>query len=169
MSLISRDSPPHQTSRRLILQDQGAYLEKTHIEFLTFSRSFFENVLAFFETERERTKGEYGMSDRTQAERAEYERIRALFSSVDENQLALVDGAIWEAARLRTELDGLHAVVAKSGLVKVDPANPSRQKELPVSKLLPKVRAGYTNIIFKLAKVLGATITEDDLGMDDYE
>lgn len=109
------------------------------------------------------------MSDRMQAERAEYERTRALFSSVDENQLALVDGAIWEAARLRTELDGLHAVVAKSGLVKVDPANPSRQKELPVSKLLPKVRAGYTNIIFKLAKVLGATITEDDLGMDDYE
>ena len=54
------------------------------------------------------------MSDRTQAERAEYERIRALFSSVDENQLALVDGAIWEAARLRTELDGLHAVVAQS-------------------------------------------------------
>ena len=136
-------TPPHLWPWRLILQDQGAYLEKTHIEFLTFSRSFFENVLAFLR--------------------------RALFSSVDENQLALVDGAIWEAARLRTELDGLHAVVAQSGLVKVDPANPSRQKELPVSKLLPKVRAGYTNIIFKLAKVLGATITEDDLGMDDYE
>ena len=38
---------PHLGSRRLILQDQGAYLEKTHIEFLTFSRSFFENDLAF--------------------------------------------------------------------------------------------------------------------------
>lgn len=109
------------------------------------------------------------MGDRAQAERAEYERIRALFAAVDENQLALVEGAIWEAARLRVELDSLHAVVSKSGLVKYDPANPSRQKELPVSKLLPKVRAGYTNIIFKLAKVLGAVINEDDLGMDDYE
>lgn len=109
------------------------------------------------------------MGDRAQAERAEYERIRALFSAVDENQLELVDGAIWEAARLRVELDSLHVVVAQSGLVKVDPANPSRQKELPVSKLLPKVRAGYTNIIFKLAKVLGAVINEDDLGLDDYE
>ena len=88
---------------------------------------------------------------------------------MDENQLALVEGAIWEAARLRVELDGLHDVAAKSGLVKVDPANPSRQKELPVSRMLPKVRAGYTNIIFKLARILGATITEDDLGMDDYE
>ena len=109
------------------------------------------------------------MSDRTQAEQAEYERIRALFSAVDENQLALVDGAIWEAARLRTELDSLHVVVSKSGLVKYDPSNPSRQKELPVSRMLPKVRAGYTNIIFKLARVLGATVSEDDLGMDDYE
>lgn len=109
------------------------------------------------------------MEKRQAAERAEYERIRALFGDMDENQLALVEGAIWEAARLRVELDGLHDVVAKSGLVKVDPANPSRQKELPVSRMLPKVRAGYTNIIFKLARVLGATITEDDLGMDDYE
>lgn len=109
------------------------------------------------------------MEKRQAAERAEYERIRALFGDVDENQLALVEGAIWEASRLRVELDRLHDVVAKSGLVKVDPANPSRQKELPVSRMLPKVRAGYTNIIFKLARVLGATITEDDLGMDDYE
>ena len=79
--------------------------------------------------------------------------------------------SVTHAQRMAQALErkGLHAVVAKSGLVKVDPANPSRQKELPVSKLLPKVRAGYTNIIFKLAKVLGATITEDDLGMDDYE
>lgn len=38
---------PHLESRRPSAQDQGAYLEKTHIEFLTFSRSFFENVLAF--------------------------------------------------------------------------------------------------------------------------
>lgn len=34
--------PPRQTSRRLILQDQGAYLDSIQIEFLTFSRSFFE-------------------------------------------------------------------------------------------------------------------------------
>ena len=33
----------------------------------------------------------------------EYERIKGLFDGVDENQLALLDGAIVEAARLRTE------------------------------------------------------------------
>ena len=99
----------------------------------------------------------------------EYERIKALFADVDDRQLQLVDGAIIEAARLRVELDRLHDIVKQSGLVKVDVNNPSRQKTLPVSKELPKVRAAYTNIIFKLARVLGAGVADEDLGLDDYE
>ena len=100
--------------------------------------------------------------------RQEYERIKKLFADVDEKQLQLVDGAILEAARLRVELDRLHEIVKRSGLIKIDENNPTRQKTLPVSKELPKVRAGYTNIIFKLARVLGAGINEEDLGLDDY-
>lgn len=99
----------------------------------------------------------------------EYKRIKALFADVDEKQLQLVDGAIIEAARLRVELDRLNEIVKQSGLIKVDPNNPSRQKALPVSKELPKVRAGYTNIIFKLARVLGASVVDEDLGLGDYE
>ena len=99
----------------------------------------------------------------------EYERIKALFVDVDDRQLQLVDGAIIEAARLRVELDRLHDIIKQSGLVKVDVNNPSRQKTLPVSKELPKVRAAYTNIIFKLARVLGAGVADEDLGLDDYE
>lgn len=100
--------------------------------------------------------------------RQEYERIKKLFADVDEKQLQLVDGAILEAARLRVELDRLHEIVKRSGLIKIDENNPTRQKALPVSKELPKVRAGYANIIFKLARVLGAGINEEDLGLDDY-
>ena len=100
--------------------------------------------------------------------RQEYERIKKLFVDVDEKQLELVDGAILEAARLRVELDRLHEIVNRSGLIKIDENNPTRQKTLPVAKELPKVRAGYTNIIFKLARVLGAGINEEDLGLDDY-
>ena len=99
----------------------------------------------------------------------EYDRIKALFVDVDEKQLQLVDGAIIEAARLRLELDRLHEIVKVTGLIKIDPNNPTRQKVLPVSKELPKIRAGYTNIIFKLARILGAGINEEDLGLDDYE
>ena len=99
---------------------------------------------------------------------SEYDRIKALFADVDEKQLQLVDGAIFEAARLRVELDRLNVIVNRSGLIKVAPNNPARQKSLPVSRELPKVRAAYINIIFKLARVLSASIN-DDLGLDDYE
>ncbi len=98
----------------------------------------------------------------------EYKRIKALFADVDEKQLQLVDGAIIEAARLRVELDRLNEIVKVTGLIKVDPNNPTRQKALPVAKELPKIRAGYTNIIFKLARILGASVNDEDLGLDDY-
>ena len=100
---------------------------------------------------------------------AEHERLRGLFAGVDENQLALADGAIWEAARIRDELDALHGRVKESGLVKFHPNAPSLQKVLPVARELPKLRAGYANIIFKLMRVLGTTVDEEDLGLGDYE
>lgn len=99
----------------------------------------------------------------------EYERIKNLFADVDEKQLQLIDGAIWEAARLRVELDRLNEIAQRSGLIKFDPNNPSRQKALPVAKELPKVRASYINVIFKLARILGAGINDEDLGLEDYE
>lgn len=100
--------------------------------------------------------------------RQEYEKIKALFADVDDKQLQLVDGAIIEAARLRVELDMLHEIVKKTGLIKVDLNNPMRQKVLPVSKELPKIRAAYVNVVFKLARVLGAGVADEDLGLDDY-
>ena len=110
-----------------------------------------------------------GLTPKMTELKQEYDRIKALFVDVDEKQLQLVDGAIIEAARLRLELDRLHEIVKVTGLIKIDPNNPTRQKVLPVSKELPKIRAGYTNIIFKLARILGAGINEEDLGLDDYE
>lgn len=99
----------------------------------------------------------------------EYERIKALFDGVDENQLALVEGAIWEAARLRGELDRLNEIVRQTGLVKVHPDNPGMQKELPVSRLIVKVRANYLNYIAKLSGVLGKSIDDEDDDMKEFE
>ena len=99
----------------------------------------------------------------------EYERIKALFDGVDENQLALVEGAIWEAARLRVELDRLNEIVRQTGLVKVHPDNPGMQKELPVSRLIVKVRANYLNYIAKLSGVLGRSIDDEDDDMKEFE
>jgi hypothetical protein len=102
-------------------------------------------------------------------EEREYERIKGLFKDCDENQITLLDGAFWEAARLRVELNGLHKIIKESGLVKVNPKNPSMQKELPVSKLIVKTRANYLNYIAKLANILGKTVTEDEDDLADFE
>lgn len=99
----------------------------------------------------------------------EYERIKALFIGCDENQLELIDGAIWECARLRIELNKLHDIVKQTGLIKVHPSNPGMQKELPVSKLIVKVRANYLNYVAKLSNMLGKNIDDDGDDLGDYE
>ena len=99
----------------------------------------------------------------------EYERLKTLFEGVDDIQLKLIDGALWEAARLRVELDNLNEIVKESGLIKVHPQNPSVQKELPVSKLIVKARANYLNYISKLSGLLGKNIEDDDEDLGDYE
>lgn len=99
----------------------------------------------------------------------EYERIKSLFEGADESQLNLIDGALWEAARIRVELNKLHEIVKESGLIKVHPQNPALQKELPVSKLIVKARANYLNYISKLANLLGKNINDDEDDLSDYE
>lgn len=111
-----------------------------------------------------------GNQERTQKCRQEYDRIREIFKESDPELLEVMDGVIWEAARCRAELDELHEIVAKSGLILVDRKNPLRQKELSVSRQLVRVRASYLNHMTKLAKVFGQNAPEDDdLGLDEYE
>lgn len=99
----------------------------------------------------------------------EYERIKALFDGAEQKQLDLVDGLIWEAARLRIELDGLNKIVQECGLIKVNPDNINMQKELPVSRMIVKVRANYLNYIAKLNNILGCNAEDDEDGLGDYE
>lgn len=99
----------------------------------------------------------------------EYERIKELFSGVDEKQMQLIDGALWEAARLRVELNDLNKIIKETGLLKTKPGDPSMQKELPVSKLVVKVRANYLNYIAKLSNVLGKNIEDEEDDLGDYE
>ncbi|ETJ38902.1 hypothetical protein Q604_UNBC07086G0002 [human gut metagenome] len=92
----------------------------------------------------------------------EYERILGIFKDIDENQLALLDGAIWECARLRIELNNLHKLMGETGAVSYNPSNPKMQKELPISKVIVKTRANYLNYIAKLSNILGKNIEEDE-------
>lgn len=101
----------------------------------------------------------------------EYERIHGLFDDCDKKTLALLEGLFLEAARTRIELNKLNELVKETGLVIVNPKNKKQQKELAVSKTLPKVRASYANTMFKLSAILGKTVVEDDPdgGLEAYE
>lgn len=101
----------------------------------------------------------------------EYKRLKSKLEGLDENLIELNDGTILEAARLKVEIDELHEIIKETGLIKVNPNNPSQQKELPVSKVIIKVRANYLNYIAKLSNLLGKNLNdeeeEDDL--EDFE
>lgn len=99
----------------------------------------------------------------------EYDRIKSLFSGVDEKQLSLVDGTITECARLKVELDDLHEIIKETGLIKYNPNNMAQQKELPVSKMIIKARANYLNYIAKLSNLLGKNIEDEEGELSEYE
>lgn len=99
----------------------------------------------------------------------EYERIKALYNGCDENQLKLLDGVFWEAARLRKELDDSHKIVKKTGKIKVHPDDFTKQKKLLIADQLTKDRANYLNYMSKLSSLLGKNTEEDDDDLDDYE
>ena len=105
-----------------------------------------------------------------QKEISEYERIKSLFSDVDEKQLDLLDGLFIESARLKVELDDMNKIIKETGRIVTNPANPNMQKELPVSKVIEKTRSSYTNIITKLSSILGKSLTDEDFNdLEDFE
>lgn len=92
----------------------------------------------------------------------EYKRLRALFDDADEKQKAAYDGAFWEAARLRCEIEKLHEVASKTGLVKVDPENPSRQKPLPIAQMIVRISSNYLAYTSRIAHALGKSVPDDE-------
>lgn len=99
----------------------------------------------------------------------EYNRVKKIFADSDENLIKLLEGTIWEFARIKIELEDLHEIVKESGLIKIHPENPTMQKELPVAKVIVKNRANYLNYAAKLAAILGINEEDDDLGLDAFE
>ena len=99
----------------------------------------------------------------------EYERLKALFAGADDVQMALADGLLQEAAKIKVQMDVLNEVASKTGLVKIDPKNPTRQKELPVSKVLAKQRANYVAYIQRIRSLIDKEDDDDDDLLAEYE
>ena len=100
-------------------------------------------------------------------EKAETERLQAVYKNMQPKQKQLAQGLIVQAARLRVQLDKLNADIRKNGLTelysqsdKIDPYD----RERPAAALFIKVDKNYQAIIRQLNEMLPP---EEDTGDDE--
>ena len=99
----------------------------------------------------------------------EHDRLMELFKDADESQKSLADGLVWEAAKMRCQMDDMNKVIEQTGYVLVRKTNPARQKELPVSRALAKVRANYVAYIQRIRSLMNVDVEDDYDGLSEYE
>ena len=90
-------------------------------------------------------------------EQEEYERLSVLYKTIPANKRALVDGLLWQAARLRVSLDDLYADLQKNGNTEMfKQANDGVEfpRERPESKIFSARDKSYLSIIKKLDELL---------------
>lgn len=100
---------------------------------------------------------------------AESAQVRAEFEGADEHRLTALASLIEQAACERLFLRKLNEQALVSGLVKIHPSDPTKQKALPISAEIARHSAALTNITDKLMKHLAPGGDEDDDGMEEYE
>lgn len=100
----------------------------------------------------------------------EFNKIKSLFEDLEEKQKEFLDDAITEYVKIKIELQDLYEIEKKSGVIKIHPTDPSKQKELPISKTLAKLRPSYLSYHSYLLKILGNNVLdEDDEDLAEFE
>lgn len=101
--------------------------------------------------------------------KGEHDRLMELFKNADETQKSLADGLIWEAAKMRCQMDDMNKLIEQTGYVLVSKTNPARQKELPISRALSKIRANYVSYIQRIRSLMDVNVEDDYDGLSEYE
>ena len=96
----------------------------------------------------------------------ELERLRSLFSSVDENKAQLVDSLIEQAAFMKVELGILQEQIRKYGSVQVSSKGAQRQTE--AAKYYTKLINSYGTVIKTLNSIRGKDVIDSDDAFDDF-
>ena len=92
-------------------------------------------------------------------EQSEYERLSLLYQNIPANKRSLVDGLLWQAARLRVSLDDLWKDIKKNGhteLFKQKDDGVEYMRERPEAKIFSTHDKNYLAIIKKLDEMLPA-------------
>ncbi|MFA5130274.1 MAG: hypothetical protein WC477_05170 [Patescibacteria group bacterium] len=96
----------------------------------------------------------------------ELERLRSLFSSVDETKTKLVDNLLEQAAFMKVELGVLQEQIRKYGSVQVSSKGSQRQTE--AAKYYTKLINSYGTVIKALNSIMGKNIVEGDDSFDEF-
>ena len=96
----------------------------------------------------------------------ELERLRSLFSSVDENKTQLVDSLVEQAAFMKIELGILQEQIRKYGSVQVSSKGAQRQTES--AKYYTKLINSYGTVIKTLNSIMGKNVIDGDDAFDDF-
>ena len=96
----------------------------------------------------------------------EVERLRSLFSSVDETKAQLVDSLIEQAAFMKVELGILQEQIRKHGAVQV--SNKGTQRQTEAAKYYTKLVNSYGTVIKTLNSIMGKNIIDEDDEFDKF-
>src|SRR5690554_1895612 len=96
----------------------------------------------------------------------EYERLKALFSSVEENKSELVDNLIHEAAFMSVELDNLKEQIKNYGAIQISSKGNQRQTE--AAKYYTKLVNSYGTVIKTLNAIMGKNVMDEDDEFDKF-
>lgn len=96
----------------------------------------------------------------------EYERLRSLFSSVDETKTKLVDNLIQQAAFMKIELGILQEQIRKHGAIQV--SNKGAQRQTEAAKYYTKLVNAYGTVIKTLNSIMGKNIVDEDDEFDKF-
>ena len=96
--------------------------------------------------------------------KAEKERLESIFSTMPANEFAVAAGLIDQAARMRVQLDKLHADIKKNGLTEMfsqsDKTDPY-SRERPEARLYIAIDKNYQAIIKQLLERCPPSVKEN--------
>lgn len=88
-------------------------------------------------------------------EKKEYVRLSKLYENIPDNKRKLVDGLIWQAARLRVSLDNLWEDIKENGEAEVfKQGSDTFKRERPEAKLFTARDKSYQAVIKQLNEML---------------
>jgi len=96
----------------------------------------------------------------------EYERLKGLFLSGNEDKLPLVDELLKKVAFLTIELRGLEKTIKKQGTVQV--SNNGTTRTNPSLKSYLSMLSVYQGIIKTLNSILDTDVIEEDDAFDEF-